>query len=628
MFGTAAVIVTIESGVKVLSGDDAIFYGNQLQSSIDYLECTDSNGNIYYVDHNGKMYDENYIPINTVTDSTSISITGAKINTATFVEKLQAIIDKFKGLKNEDDVINYNKELALKIGTPIDYSVNLDPALINYPETEYDEYETDLATFSLPAGHIYNVYINTVDKELCDKNNYLHYVILDTTQLTGDINYKMNYYLLYNNFWDYLQCNISFLNGLNEDIRPSYTCRSKTLDSSVTYRYKMVIDSDDFPNGYNLGKIKGDSIDNDSICVDTKKTNLPDIDVYNSSPIAQNGDIDINPDIINSIVNEGKSIDDVLGALNYEGEGESILDQLTVGDKSTENNKNDIDVSNDTDKTTGTNDEGINNSKDQTTEQRIKILEDKAPHIFRKASGHLEEDTPENRKIFEDVVNDEQCYLGKCQWGTDWYQKTLDNGKQIWVEVYKNTIRDAGINDEPKCYNSKTGLKELTKPSVNNIKTQKSNIEIQNIGGTDMVLSSEQVYNAIIEYLTQYNKQVGNEDEIEKTIERIKTQRGQLDTQNYPELEGYNKFFSILVTIFHENNYGEVGVLLSEMEILSDGSTSDPAAWDDWMKAINKVTKNNVDTDSTSNSGDASSIPLTTGIVGAIGSIISRKRKK
>lgn len=99
LFGTAAVIVTIESGVKVLSGDDAIFYGNQLQSSIDYLECTDSNGNIYYVDHNGKMYDENYIPINTVTDSTSISITGAKINTATFVEKLQAIIDKLKGLK-------------------------------------------------------------------------------------------------------------------------------------------------------------------------------------------------------------------------------------------------------------------------------------------------------------------------------------------------------------------------------------------------------------------------------------------------------------------------------------------------------------------------------------------------
>ena len=99
LFGTAEVIVTIESGVKVLSGDDAIFYGNQLQSSIDYLECTDSNGNIYYVDHNGKMYDENYIPINTVTDSTSISITGAKINTATFVEKLQAIIDKLKGLK-------------------------------------------------------------------------------------------------------------------------------------------------------------------------------------------------------------------------------------------------------------------------------------------------------------------------------------------------------------------------------------------------------------------------------------------------------------------------------------------------------------------------------------------------
>lgn len=258
----------------------------------------------------------------------------------------------------------------------------------------------------MPAGHIYNVYINTVDKELCDKNNYLHYVILDTTQLTGDINYKMNYYLLYNNFWNYLQCNISFLNGLNEDIRPSYTCRSKTLDSSVTYRYKMVIDSDDFPNGYNLGKIKGDSIDNDSICVDTKKTNLPDIDVYNSSPIAQNGDIDITPDIINSIVNEGKSIDDVLGALNYEGEGESILDQLTVGDKSTENNKNDTDVSNDTDKTTDVTDENIKDNNQSQTEEKIRIFKKIKTTIFRPAHGHLKEDTPENRKIFEDVAND------------------------------------------------------------------------------------------------------------------------------------------------------------------------------------------------------------------------------
>ena len=108
-----------------------------------------------------------------------------------------------------------------------------------------------------------------------------------------------------------------------------------------------------------------------------------DIDVYKGSPIAQTGDIDINLDIINSIVNEGKSLDDVLDSLNYESEGKSIEDQLTVGNKVTENNKNDTDVSNDADKTTDTNDEVINNSQDQT-EQKIKILEDKAPHIFRK----------------------------------------------------------------------------------------------------------------------------------------------------------------------------------------------------------------------------------------------------
>lgn len=382
LFGTAAVILTIESGVKVLSGDDAIFYGNQLQSSIDYLECTDSNGNIYYVDHDGRMYDENYVPINTVTENTSISITGAKINTATFTEKLQAIIDTLKGLKNNDDIINDNKELALKTGYPIDYSVTIDPSYINYPKTKYDEYETDLATFSLPAGHIYNVYINTVDKELCDKNNYLHYVKLDTTQLTGEINYRLNYYLLFNNYWDYLQCNITFLNETDENSGPSYTCRSKTLDSAVTYRYKMVIDSDDFPNGYNLGKIKGDSIDNDSISIDTKKTSLPDIDIYNGSPISQTGDIDINPDIINSIVNEGKSLDDVLGSLNYEDEGKNIEDQLTVGNKVTENNKNATGVSNDTDKTTDVTDENINDNNQSQTEEKIRIFEDNKNHIF------------------------------------------------------------------------------------------------------------------------------------------------------------------------------------------------------------------------------------------------------
>jgi len=98
-----------------------------------------------------------------------------------------------------------------------------------------------------------------------------------------------------------------------------------------------------------------------------------DIDVYKGAPIAQTGDIDINLDIINSIVNEGKSLDDVLDSLNYESEGKSIEDQLTVGNKVTENNKNDTDVSNDADKTTDTDDEVINNSQDQNRAENKNI---------------------------------------------------------------------------------------------------------------------------------------------------------------------------------------------------------------------------------------------------------------
>lgn len=498
----------------------------------------------------------------------------------------------------------------------------------------------------MPAGHIYNVYINTVDKELCDKNNYLHYVILDTTQLTGDINYKMNYYLLYNNFWDYLQCNISFLNGLNEDIRPSYTCRSKTLDSSVTYRYKMVIDSDDFPNGYNLGKIKGDSIDNDSICVDTKKTNLPDIDVYNSSPIAQNGDIDITPDIINSIVNEGKSIDDVLGALNYEGEGESILDQLTVGDKSTENNKNDTDVSNDTDKTTDVTDENIKDNNQSQTEEKIRIFKKIKTTIFRPAHGHLKEDTPENRKIFEDVANDPSNNVSEKystnawnndyatdKYGNEWYSKINEKGEQIWVKVRGKYIINAGINGvgELRTYDKDTGFDKPQKERKSKIKLKKNSTRNFKKVGESMILNEVQVYNAIIEYLTEYNKQIGNNDDINKTIDMVTKLKvnNNMDTDYLvDEQDALIDMYDLLKDYYDNTKLDEIGALLGDIVLFEDGSTSDPAAWEDWMKAVNKVTKNNVDTDSTSNSGDASSIPLTTGIVGAIGSIISRKRKK
>ncbi|MDY2729227.1 MAG: hypothetical protein SOV35_03975, partial [Clostridium sp.] len=260
-----------------------------------------------------------------------------------------------------------------------------------------------------------------------------------------------------------------------------------------------------------------------------------DIDVYKGSPIAQTGDIDINLDIINSIVNEGKSLDDVLDSLNYESEGKSIEDQLTVGNKVTENNKNDTDVSNDADKTTDTDDEVINNSQDQT-EQRIKIFEDKAPHIFRKASGHLEEDTPENRKIFEDVANDPSNNVSEKystnagnndyatdKYGNEWYSKINEKGEQIWVKVRGKYIINAGINGvgELRTYDKDTGFDKPQKERKSKIKLKKNSTRNFKKVGESMILNEVQVYNAIIEYLTEYNKQIGNNDDINKTIDMV-----------------------------------------------------------------------------------------------------------
>ncbi|MBW4637993.1 MAG: hypothetical protein KME05_07115 [Gloeocapsa sp. UFS-A4-WI-NPMV-4B04] len=41
---------------------------------------------------------------------------------------------------------------------------------------------------------------------------------------------------------------------------------------------------------------------------------------------------------------------------------------------------------------------------------------------------------------------------------------------------------------------------------------------------------------------------------------------------------------------FYERTQSDdVGALLSQMIILEDGTTADPAAWDDWMKSVHRV---------------------------------------
>lgn len=85
-------------------------------------------------------------------------------------------------------------------------------------------------------------------------------------------------------------------------------------------------------------------------------------------------------------------------------------------------------------------------------------------HIFRNETGHLP-NTPENKKLLLDLVNDTKNLKGKDQWGNTCYEKVLSDGKQIWAEVWKGKIKNGGINEagSTRVFNNKTGLKSLFK---------------------------------------------------------------------------------------------------------------------------------------------------------------------
>jgi hypothetical protein len=98
-----------------------------------------------------------------------------------------------------------------------------------------------------------------------------------------------------------------------------------------------------------------------------------------------------------------------------------------------------------------------NNNNNDKNEEKIKISEQDKDHIFRQAEGHFTKDTPEARKIIEDIVADKNNYDGLDKYGTRWYSKTSD-GKQVWAGVRDGKIRYAGINKVPWPKDLTTGL--------------------------------------------------------------------------------------------------------------------------------------------------------------------------
>lgn len=106
-----------------------------------------------------------------------------------------------------------------------------------------------------------------------------------------------------------------------------------------------------------------------------------------------------------------------------------------------------------------------------------------------------------------------------------------------------------------------------------------------------MVITGIQAYNAMINYMKRYKKEIGNEDEINKTIKILEDNKDSFISKNYSKLEAYKEMFNTLDKIFDEKQYGELGVLLSEMELLSDGESADPAALEDWISIVNQSIK-------------------------------------
>ncbi|MBD3816763.1 MAG: hypothetical protein IE913_09995, partial [Halothiobacillus sp.] len=83
-------------------------------------------------------------------------------------------------------------------------------------------------------------------------------------------------------------------------------------------------------------------------------------------------------------------------------------------------------------------------------------------HIFRNKRGHLP-DTPENRKLLENVADNPSTTLGKDKFGNTWSAQTRSDGTKVWTQTRDGKIINGGLNQTPK-FNPETGLSSPVKP--------------------------------------------------------------------------------------------------------------------------------------------------------------------
>lgn len=59
------------------------------------------------------------------------------------------------------------------------------------------------------------------------------------------------------------------------------------------------------------------------------------------------------------------------------------------------------------------------------------------------------------------------------------------------------------------------------------------------------------------------------------------------------ELQAFNAMRRFLEGYWERTNSDDVGGLLGDLQLCQDGGTFDPAAWEDWIEAVEGVLKEN-----------------------------------
>lgn len=144
-----------------------------------------------------------------------------------------------------------------------------------------------------------------------------------------------------------------------------------------------------------------------------------------------------------------------------------------------------------------------------------------------------------------------------------------------------------------------------------------------------MNLDGNQLLDSMDKYISKYNSEINYKEDVTKAIEYIRINKDDIINNNYDELEGYKLMISLLDSYYNITDSDNIGAFLGEIDLIDGNTTMDPAAWEDWIDAINTVVNNDnkEDNSDSTDSGDSSSLPLATRVIGALGSLIAKKKK-